>query len=741
MKYFKSILSTTLVEGKSGRPLLCVDKFFLFMNYLLLFKVFFLVLVVSSTADVVSLYPYKDVGDGKPATSVVLTLIDGVVVDVNGNIYLSHRSKNRIRKITPDGIITTVAGNGAAGYSGDGGLALQASLNFPAGLALDGKNNLYIADRNNHRIRKVTPDGIITTVAGTGVHDFGGDEGPALQAHLHHPSDVEVGSKGELYISDRSNSRIRKIDIDGIITTVAGVGLPGFGGDFGFAINALLKYPFGISLDRYDNLYIADRGNNRIRKVDSRGIITTLAGDSMHAFGGDHGPAAYSNLAYPTDVVVDDMDNVYIADRNNNRIRKIDGQGVITTFMGTGDSGFNGDNEISPETSLHLPFALAIHPDNKLVVADRSHFRVRSVDIKSYVVRTVAGNGKSLFKGDGGPGTGATLNTPSGIGIDSHGNILFADLQHHRIRKLAPDGIITTFAGNGLEGNEGNGGPALSAALFMPSTLTIDRQDNVYVVHRLGNGWVIRKISVQGTITHFAGNGLQGDDGDGGPAVEASFYTISDIAADMEGNIFVSDTTSRSIRKISKDGIIEKVLDETMVPMGEEFHPNSVLVDDEGVLYFSDAGSSRIAKISHDGTFEIIGGNGEFKDGGDGSLAVAAGIRSPGGLVFGTDGSLYLAEEQTARIRKINTDGIISLIAGTGIRGFSGDNGPASEAQVKSPFRMVFDNDENLIFTDRDNNRIRKIDTQGNISTLAGHGNFGWMQDGLEVKITLQDFP
>lgn len=711
-------------------------RFHFLVNILLFFVLYF------SSSLAAETFPYKDVEDGKPATTVILTLVDGIAIDRVGNIYLSHRSKNRIRKVTPDGIITTIAGNGTAGYSGDGGPAIDAALNFPAGLALDGANNLYIADRNNHRIRKVSPDGIITSVAGTGTPDYGGDGGPAFLAHLNFPSDVEVGPNDQLYISDRSNNRIRKIGRDGIISTVAGIGVPGFGGDFGFATNAVLKYPFGISLDRHDNLYIADRGNNRIRKIDGRGIITTIAGDSMHSFGGDYGPASYSNLAYPTDVVVDERDNVFIADRNNNRIRKIGAQGVITTFMGTGDTDFNGDNEIAPETSLHLPFALAIHPDNKLVVVDRSHFRVRSVGLKDYVVRTVAGNGKELFKGDAGPGPGATLNTPSGIVIDSHGNILFADLQHHRIRKLAPDGIITTFAGNGREGNEGNGGPAMSASLFMPSTMAIDREDNVYVVNRLGNGWVIRKISAQGgTISHFAGNGQQGAEGDGGPAVEASFYTISDIATDKEGNVYISDSTSRSIRKISRDGIIRKVLDETMVPMGEEFHPNSVLVDDEGTLYFSDSGSSRIAKISTDGTLKIIGGTGEFKDSGDGGPAVSAGIRSPGGLVMDRDGALYVAEEQTARIRKINADGIISLVAGTGETGFSGDQGPANQAQVKSPFRMVMDEAGNLIFTDRDNNRIRKIDTEGIISTLAGHGNFGWMQDGLEVKITVQDFP
>ncbi len=210
-------------------------------------------------------------GDGNPATSATLTLVDGVTVDREGNVYLSHRSKNRIRKVTLDGI-TTIAGNGTAGYSGDGGPALDVALNFPAGLALDGENNLYIADRNNHRVRKVSPDGIITTVAGTGVADFGGDEGPALESQLYLPLDAEVGSKGDLYISDRSN----------------------------------------------------------------------------------------------------------------NRIRKIDGYGVITTFMGTGDTEFNGDNEIAPETSLYLPFALAIYPDNKLVVVDRLHFRVRSVVERLY---------------------------------------------------------------------------------------------------------------------------------------------------------------------------------------------------------------------------------------------------------------------------------------------------------------------------------------------------------------------
>ncbi len=687
------------------------------------------------------LYPYKDVGDGQPATSVILTLVDGMAVDKEGTIYLSHRSKNRIRKVTRDGIITTVAGTGIAGYGGDGGPALQADLNFPAGLALDADGNLYVADRNNHRVRKIDKQGIIITVAGTGEASWNGDDGPATEAALHHPSDLEVDGEGSLYISDRSNSRIRKVDAGGIITTIAGMGLPDFGGDYGLAVDALLKYPFGICLDRRGNLYIADRGNNRVRKVDGHGIITTVAGDGTHSFAGDYGPANQSSLAFPTDVVVDDSGNLYIADRNNNRVRMVDPLGVIITFMGTGKSHYNGDNEIAAESNLHLPFALAIDHGQNLMVADRNHFRVRSAHLKDGRVKTVAGNGKSLFKGDGGPGRGATLDSPSGIVVDGKGNVLFAEKNHHRIRRLDRRGFITTLAGSGREGNEGDGGPALQAALFLPSQMAIDPQGNIYFASRVGNGWVVRKIDGGGTITRFAGNGRQGNSGDGGPALQASFYTISDVVTDRHGNVYISDQTSGNIRKVDRKGRITSVLKDKLADLAEEVHVNGLVVDEEGNLFFSDSGSSKIRKIDLQGNVTDVAGTGDFEDHGDGGPALEAGVRSPGGLVIGPGGSLYVAESQSSRIRKIDKDGVISRVAGTGVAGFSGDGGPAIQAQIKTPDRMAFDAQGNLFFTDRDNNRVRKIDPHGIISTVAGHGNFGWMQDGLEVRITVHNFP
>ena len=687
-------------------------------------------------------YPYKGIGDGKKATEVVLTLVDGVAVDSAGNLFISHRSKNRIRKVNKDGIITTIAGNGTAGFGGDNGPALKAAFNFPAGLCLDQAGNLFVADRNNHRVRRIDTTGIVTTVAGVGVPDMGGDGGPATEAYLNYPSDLVCDDKGNLYISDRSNNRIRKVDSKGVISTIAGMGLPEFGGDFGPATDAFLKYPFGIDLDQKGNLYIADRGNNRIRKVDTQGIITTVAGDGTHFFAGDYGPATRASLAYPTDVVVDDQGNLYIADRNNNRIRKVDPLGILTTVMGIGKYEYNGDNEIASETTLHLPFALALSPDGKLIIVDRNHFRVRSMDLKNHAIATVAGNGKFWFRGDGGPGAGATLDSPSGMAVNSKGHVIFSDKMHNRLRWIDRKGFIFTLAGTGNQGNEGDGGLASQAALFLPGAMAVGPKNNIYFVSPQGSSKFVRKIDPQGRITRFAGNGVLGDKGDGGPAVLASFGVIQDIAVDRQGNVYLADLTNRKVRKVDTQGVVSTLASDTWVKIAdEEIHPNGIAINKSGEIFISDSGSSKIRKVDRDQNVTIFAGTGEFRDFGDGGPAIQAGIRSPGGLAFSPDGELYIAEETSHRIRKINKEGNIIHVAGTGVAGYGGDGGPATQAQLKSPYRVAIDKEGNLYFSDRDNNRIRKIDLRGIISTVAGNSNIGWLQDGMEVRITVHNFP
>src|ERR1700751_4501787 len=249
---------------------------------------------------------------------------------------------------TPDAIIQTVAGNGTSGFSGDNGAAATASLSEPFGVAVDAVGNLYIADTSNHRIRKVDASGVITTVAGNGTEGFSGDGGPATSAALNTPIGVAVDVAGNLYIADSFNNRIRKVNATGIITTVAGNGDARFSGDHAAATNGSLRAPFGVAVDKVGNVYIADTSNQRIRKVDASGTITTVAGNGTEGFSGDGGPAAQARLNFPTGVTVDRAGNLFITDQSNNRIRKVSTAWVIITVAGNGDTGFSGDHAAAP---------------------------------------------------------------------------------------------------------------------------------------------------------------------------------------------------------------------------------------------------------------------------------------------------------------------------------------------------------------------------------------------------------
>ncbi|MGW0933127.1 NHL domain-containing protein [Streptomyces sp. NPDC002644] len=331
--------------------------------------------------------------------------------------------------------ITTVAGTEDAGADGDVGPAVAARLDRPYGLAMDSTGTLYVSDHNNHRVCRITTDGRIRTVAGTGTAGFDGDHGPALSAQLDCPREVAVDRAGNLYIADSENHRIRKVTADGQIRTVAGTGTAGFSGDDGPAASAELNCPYGVAVDSTGTLYIADTDNHRVRQVTPDGRIRTVAGTGTPGFSGDGSPAAAAQLNGPYGVAIDGAGDLYITDADNHRVRKVAGDGTISTVVGTGTDGFSGDG--GPATSARLDFPLGVVADHTgaLYISDHNNHRVRKV-AGDGTISTVAGTGTDGFSGDGGPATSAQLNYPFGLAVDCVGALYIADYVNDRVRKV-----------------------------------------------------------------------------------------------------------------------------------------------------------------------------------------------------------------------------------------------------------------------------------------------------------------
>jgi len=346
--------------------------------------------------------------------------------------------------------ISTIAGTGTSGYSGDGGAATSAQLSLPYGVAADSSGNVYIADNSSSVIRKVDTSGKISTIAGTGAAGYSGDGGAATSAQLAYPYKVAVDGSGNIYISDTNNCRVRKIDTSGKISTIAGTGVRGYSGDGGAATSAQISYPRGLAVDSSGNIYIVDGGNNVIRKVDASGKIGTIAGTGTKGYSGDGGAATSAQLNNICELAVDSSGNVYIADTYNHRIRKIDTSGKINTIAGTGVIGYSGDGGAATSAKINYPYGVAVDSSGSVYIADGGNFRVRKIDTSGKII-TIAGTGASGYSGDGGAATSAVMNCPYGLAADSSGNIYVTDYHNCAIRKLSPAAstYTVTYDGNG----------------------------------------------------------------------------------------------------------------------------------------------------------------------------------------------------------------------------------------------------------------------------------------------------
>jgi sugar lactone lactonase YvrE len=487
-------------------------------------------------------------GDGGQATSAQLASPQAVAIDSAGNVYIADGNNARVRVVTPAGVIRTVAGNGSAGFGGDGGPATSAAMNFPSGLAFDADGNLYIADNRNNRIRKMTKDGKIATIAGNGHFGLPVDKGPAINSPVFAPRGLAFDASGNLLIAETGNNDVRSVSPDGIIQTIAG-GRYIFEGDGIPATASIIAGAADIAIDQSGNIYLADTWNSRVRKVSLNGTITTFAGG-----GGDDAPdnvpATQASILSPQGLVFDSAGNLYISDSGHNTIRKVDTNGIITTVAGNGLGGFVGDGGRAINARLSNPGGLAMDSAGNLYIADISNNRIRKVDNKG-IIQTIAGDGARLvFDGDGGPAVRASLFSPQSVAVDAGGSVYVADTYNLQVRKIRPDGTITTIAGNGLALDGGDGGLAVNTPLGRVYCVRIDAGGSLYISD--SDSERIRKITPDGIITTIAGNGALGYSGDGGDPLGAQLNTPTAIALDTSGGFLFMDQTNSLVRAVRR---------------------------------------------------------------------------------------------------------------------------------------------------------------------------------------------
>lgn len=824
-------------------------------------------------------------GAGGLAVNAELDL-PGAIWDPSGNLYVSNGAQNTVFVVNPNGIISVFAGNGTAGYTGDGGLAINAELNNPHGFARDKFGNAYILDTGNNVIRKVDTNGIITTFAGTGVAcavgtNPCGDGGPASAAQFHQPVGLVIDSQGNFYASDELDYRIRKIDTSGIITTVAGNGIQGYSPDGGLAVNSEIGFEGDASVDSAGNLYYGDWYYNIIRKVDTNGILTTIAGISsmMPGYSADGTLAVNAQFNNPHSIVLDSVGNVYFADSGNNVIRKIDTNGVLWTIAGNNSlgAGYGGDSGPAIDAQLNFPMLISFDSFGNYYVSDYYNNRIRKVSqgpvnfgaanvgtnttgnvfvsfnsnitvsnvqtsgdfsieeascnlnqaipvnsictwelqfapsqpgprwsslvltdnnsntysfglegagigsaaaLTPGIITTVAGNGVGYYGGDGGPAVYANVGFPYNLSVDAVGNLYINQTTNSVIRKVNTNGIITTVAGNGTPGYNGDGIPATSAELYYPDGVTVDPAGNIYIADR--DNYRVRVVNTQvnsikvsgitiapGTIATVAGNGTVGYSGDNGPALSAQLRLPMGVAVDGVGNVYIADETNSAIRMVDTSGVIRTVVGEGGGCGGQTdalgdgcpavyanlYWPSDVKLDGAGNLYILDFMNVRVRVVNTQpaaisvagvtiapGTIATVAGNGTTGYQGDNGPALNAEFDGLYGLAVDTAGDIYVTDSNNSRIRKIDQNGIITTVAGSaaacqGPFFTCGDGGSATAAQIDQPDGVATDNAGNLYIADSQDNRVRKV----NVSATAlsfGTVNVGQISPIQDITVS-----
>jgi len=834
-------------------------------------------------------------GGGGPAISAQFQTPVGLAVDGSSNVYVADSGNNVIWKFNPTithGIsspfIYVVAGIGTAGYSGDDGAATAAELNSPSGIAVDAIGDLYIADSGNNVIRKVSPSGQISTIAGDGTAGYSGDGGSATRAELNSPFGIALDSVGNLYIADTGNHSIREVTVGGTISTIAGNGTPGYSGNGGQATEAQLHSPDGVALDSVGNVYIADTGNQQVRVVAKNGVIAALAGVGAGGYAGDGASATAAELDMPTGLAVDGLGDVFIGDTLNNVVREVYAGTrpvvpepsislppgdyaavqyvVLTDELPNAVIHYTINGPTPTTTSPIYSFALYIGGDDTLqAIGSEPGYWNSPVATAGYDVAIPAAPAPTFSPGAGNyigsaavsladaapeatihytlDGSSPTTSSPvyvSPITVASTAK-LTAMATAPNYRKSASVEAVYTITPTSPTPIIGPFENAWNPNSLPPSAVTITDSDPAAILYYTTDGttpttssptyagpfpppdsyylnavFTVNAFAVSpgkppspiatqvyavppGTDSNIAGNGTPGDTGDGGPATTAEINGPYGIAMDAAGNVYFSDQVENVVRKVTPAGVISTVAGipyELRYVFAYRFggdggpatnaylgFPSGLALDSAGNLYIADAANNRIRKVAPDGVITTVAGIGQGTHGypipgwgaflvgfdgppplgseslpsggytGDGQLATSEALNGPMGVAVDAAGNLFIADTQNHRIRKVDTQGIISTVAGNGEStlyvidkgwsnfqtlyleyydgSFSGDGGPATSASLSAPQGVAVDATGNLYITDTDNNRVRMVNPQGIISTLAGVGQaIGSLGDG-----------
>lgn len=657
------------------------------------------------------------IGGGKPpfkeGALAKDSLIEGpsdALVDARGNQYIAGFLANRVFKIDPHGVLTVVAGTGDRASSGDGGPATRASLNGPSALALDGEV-LYIAEQLADRIRRIDEKGIITTYAGSGralITKSGRREVikegiKAVDADLEQPAGLAV-QDGELYFTEFAGNRVRRVNRDGTISHIAGTGERISNGDGGKATAAGLQGPTGIAIDSKGRIYVSEVFGHRVRRIE-KGIISNFAG------GGKPGPvtdgkrARSVELRWPHGLAIDKEDNVYIAEFPSSKVFRVEKGGIIKTFAGTGEGG-PAKAGTATAVPVEGPLGLALDRSGNLLV---------TLFNQGAVVRITPDGRLSHQAGESAQrpssdvrATDIFIKAVGGVAASDAGDIFVADVFGNTVHKVSTQARVTAFAGTGAARSSGDNKEATRAELVHPVGIC-PVGDSVFIVE--ADGHRVRFIDSSGIIHTIAGTGTGGFSGDKLPAVGAA-------AAHPHGIVFLGEEVSNPVPFLD----MAAASTDTRAAGARKSSQNG-----KPYIVFVDTDNNRVRNIDRNGIITTIAGNGKPVSSGDGGKATRAGLNRPEYVAADDEGNIYVTEAH--KVRKIDKNGVITTVAGTGKKGFSGAGGPATKADLDSPYGIAVDG-KDLYIADSWNNVVWKVDSKGNINLFAGNGQKSSAGDG-----------